>query len=193
MTSRKTALTALCCVPLFLGMMAEEASHPSGSSDFLGKVINFVVLFGGLGYVLYKPIRNFLVQSSRNIQTALDEAREARTNAEKKLGDAQQRIAALEGEVVRMKIAAEEEGLREKERIKALAEKEAERIRSFAEQEMSLQLKAGIQELTEYTAGLASSLAEARLKKRMTNNLQSDLIDKSIERLAELNERSHSH
>jgi F-type H+-transporting ATPase subunit b len=174
-------------------MMAEEASHPSGSSDFLGKVINFVVLFGGLGYILYKPARNFLIKWSQDIRTSLDAAREARTNAEKKLGDAQQRTAALEGEVVRMKIEAEAEGLREKERIKALAEKEAERIRSFAEQEMSLDLKAGIQELTEYTAGLASSLAEARIKAKMTDALQSGLIDKSIERLAELNERSYSH
>jgi F-type H+-transporting ATPase subunit b len=189
MTSRKTALVILCCLPLFLFMTAGKGGEASGSSGFLGKAVNFIILFGGLVYVLYKPARNFLVKRSRDIRGALDAAREAKANAEQKLGAAQQGIDALEAEVARIRTAAEEEGLEEKERTRALAEKDAARIRSFAEQELDLQLKAGIRELTEYTAGLAASLAEARLKAKMTDALQSDLIDKSIERLAELRER----
>jgi F-type H+-transporting ATPase subunit b len=141
---------------------------------------------------LYKPLRNFLAKRSRDIRAALDEARGARREAEQKLEEARRRIAALEDEVTGMKREAELKGLKEQAKTKALAEKEAIRIRSFAQQEIDLQLKAGIQELKEYTAEIAASLAEARMKDKITEEGQSKLIDKSIERLAEIHEESNS-
>jgi F-type H+-transporting ATPase subunit b len=173
-------------------MTTEEGTSGSGSSNFLGKVVNFAVLFGGLTYILYKPLRNFLTKRSRDIRAALDEARGARREAEQKLEEAQRRIAALEDEVTGMKREAELKGLKEQAKIKALAEKEAIRIRTFAQQEIDLQLKAGIQELKEYTAEIAASLAEARMKDKITEEGQSKLIDKSIERLAEIHEEPNS-
>jgi F-type H+-transporting ATPase subunit b len=154
----------------------------------LGKVINFVVLFGALAFVLYKPARNFLAKRTRDIQLSLDEAREGRLRAEAKLEEARAKLAALEGDMGRLRVEAEAEGRAETERIKALAEKEAQRIQSFTQQEIDLQLKAGIQELKEYTAGLAASLAEGRMKLRLTPEDQSGLIDKSITDLTKLHE-----
>jgi F0F1-type ATP synthase membrane subunit b/b' len=101
---------------------------------------------------------------------------------------ARAKCAALEGDVSRLRAEAEAEGRAEKERIKALAEKEGERIKSFTQQEIDLQLKAGIQELKEYTASLAAGLAEDRMKARLTPADQSRLIDKSIAGLTELHE-----
>jgi len=192
MADKKPALVVLLVVPLFLFMTAEGGAQASGSSEFLGKVINFVILFGGLAFVLAKPLRNFLAKRSRDIQTSLAEARDARSEAERKVAEAQQRIAALEDEAARMKKDAEIEGLKEKERIRAQAEKEAGRIRSFARQEMDIRLKAGIRELKEFTAEMAASLAEARLKEKISGRGQSVLIDKSIEQLAELHGKSSS-
>jgi F-type H+-transporting ATPase subunit b len=188
MPDRKTALAVLLLVPFLLFMSAEGESHESGSSGMLGKVINFVVLFGGLTYALYKPARNFLAKRTRDIQASLDEARDGRLRAEAKLEEARAKLAALEGDVSRLKAEAEAEGRAEKERIRALAEKEGERIRSFTQQEIDLQLKAGIQELKEYTASLAAGLAEDRMKARLTPEDQSRLIDKSIAGLTELHE-----
>jgi F-type H+-transporting ATPase subunit b len=192
MADKKTAFAVLLLVPLFIFMTTEEGTSSSGSSNFLGKVVNFAVLFGGLTYILYKPLRNFLTKRSRDIRAALDEARDARREAEQKLEEARRRIAALEDEVTGMKREAERKGLKEQAKIKALAEKEAIRIRSFAQQEIDLQLKAGIQELKEYTAEIAASLAEARMKDKITEEGQSKLIDKSIERLAEIHEEPNS-
>jgi len=192
MADKKTAFAVLLLVPLFIFMTTEEGASGSGSSNFLGKVVNFAVLFGGLTYILYKPLQNFLTKRSRDIRAALDEARDARREAEQKLEEARRRIAALEDEVTGMKREAERKGLKEQAKIKALAEKEAIRIRSFAQQEIDLQLKAGIQELKEYTAEIAASLAEARMKDKITEEGQSKLIDKSIERLAEIHEEPNS-
>jgi F-type H+-transporting ATPase subunit b len=171
-------------------MSSEEGTSSSGISDLLGKIINFVVLVGGLVFVLYKPLRRYLEKRSHEVQAMIAEAREARQSAEKKLEEARQRMESLEKEVIKMKEDAEREGLKEKERIRALAQKEAERVRLFAEQEISLFLNAGIQELKEYTAELAASLAETRIKEKITDEDQSALVDKSIEKLAELYEKS---
>jgi F-type H+-transporting ATPase subunit b len=188
MSKRKAALAVLLLVPFLLAMSAEGESGEPASSGMLGKIINFAVLFGGLTFALYKPARNFLAKRTRDIQASLDEARDARTRAEARLEEARRRIASLQDEIAGFGRAAEAEGLAEKERIKALAEKEALRIRTFTQQEIDLQLKAGLQELKEYTADLAARLAEARMKDRITPAAQSDLIDKSIERLADLHE-----
>jgi F-type H+-transporting ATPase subunit b len=169
-------------------MSAEGGPQASGSGGMLGKVINFVILFGGVTFALYKPARNFLVQRTRDIQASLDEARDGRLRAEAKLEEARAKLAALEGDVARLRAQAEAEGRAETERIRALAEKEARRIQAFTQQEVDLQLKAGIQELKEYTAGLAASLAEDRMKRRLTPDDQSGLIDKSIADLTELHE-----
>ena len=143
MANRKAALAVLLLVPFLLAMSAEGEAHEAAASGMLGKIINFVVLFGALTFVLYKPARNFLAKRTRDIQASLDEARNARTEAEARLEEARRRIASLEDEIAGFGRAAAAEGLAEKERIKALAAKEALRIRAFTQQEIDLQLKAG--------------------------------------------------
>lgn len=192
MTERKAALSVLLLLPLFLFMTSEKGAEAAGGSGMLGKVINFAILFGGLVFVLRKPLQEFLRKRTDDVRALLESAQKARLEAEAKLAESGRKIAALEDEVVRMKKDAEAEGLREKERIQALAAKEESRIRSFAEQEIDLQLKAGMQELKEYTAELAATLAEARIKDRITAGEQSALIDKSIDKLAELDEKRTS-
>jgi len=188
MPDRKAAPAVLLLVPFLLFMSAEGESHGGASAGMLGKVLNFVLLFGGLVFALYKPARAFLEKRTRDIQASLDEARDGRLRAESKLEDARAKLAALEGDLARLRAQAEADGRAETERIKALASKEAERIQTFTQQEIDLQLKAGIQELKEYTAGLAASLAETRLKARLSAGDQAGLIDKSIDDLAKFHE-----
>ena len=118
MTRRTVFAVILCVLILSLGLSAQEGEHAaephgeSGSSGMLGKVINFVILFGALGYLLAKPIMNFLSKRTTDIRASLDGARSAREEAARKLAETQVRIAALEGEAARLKSEAEAEGLR---------------------------------------------------------------------------------
>jgi F-type H+-transporting ATPase subunit b len=169
----------------------EAESHAaSGSSGMLGKVINFVILFGALGYFLYKPLMSFLSKRTSDIRASLDEARAAREKAERKLAETQTRIASLEGEAARMKSEAEAEGRRAREDIRTLSEREAERILSLSAQEIDLRVKAGVQELKERTIELAAELAAGRMNKAIDADGHSSLIDKSIEDLEHFNEKS---
>jgi F-type H+-transporting ATPase subunit b len=156
----------------------------------LGKIINFVLLFGGLGYFLYKPLMAFLTKRGADIRASLEDARAAREDAERKLAETRTRLAALEGEAARMKSEAEAEGRRARDGIRALAEKEAERIRALSAQEIELRVKAGVRELKERTIELAAELAAARMGKTIDPAGHAGLIDRSIDDLEHYHEKS---
>ncbi len=191
-TSRRKILLVLLLLPFFISMVSADEEHSSSFRDFIGKTVNFIVLFGGLAYFLYKPIRNFLQKRSQEIEQGLKEAGDAQREAELKLREANARLATLEDEIEKLKKEAEIEGRKERERVIQLAQQEAERIKYFAKQEIEMLMHAGIQDLKQYTAELASALAEERIKKKMSPEDQSFLIDKSIEKLDELYEKSNS-
>lgn len=182
-------LLILLLLPFFISMVSADEEHSSNFRDFIGKTINFIILFGGLAYFLFKPIRNFLQKRSEDIKQGLKDAEDAKREAELKLREAKARLATLEDEIEKLKKDAEIEGHKEKERIIQLAQQEAERIKYFAKQEIEMLMRAGIQDLKQYTAELASALAEERIKKKMSREDQSFLIDKSIEKLDELYEK----
>jgi F-type H+-transporting ATPase subunit b len=156
----------------------------------ISKLVNFAILFGGLFFLLRKPLTAMLAQRTAAVAASLDEARAARCEAEARLAEARAKVEALEAELVRLRAEAETEGRREKERIREMAAQEAERLRTLARLEVEGHLKAGLRDLKAYTAELAASLAEERLKARLTADDQAALIDKSIAKLKSLHEES---
>ncbi|MBM3312295.1 MAG: hypothetical protein FJY80_12405 [Candidatus Aminicenantes bacterium] len=190
--TKKNLVLLLAFLPFLLFMTEEAGGHESGSSGMLGKVVNFALLAGALVFLLRKPLRSALAGRTAAVRSSLDEASEARASAEAKLEAARGQIAALASEVGRLKAQAEIEAAAERDRIRAAAAAEAARIRTLAGQDVEAQLKAGIRELKAFTADLAAGLAEERLKRRMTDELHSTLIDRSIERLGTLHEESGS-
>lgn len=182
----------LFLVPLFVFMASGNEEHSSNFVGFLGKAINFIVLFGGLAYFLSKPVRNFLEKRSQDIDRSLKEAENSKREAESRLQEAKARLAGLEDEIAKIKKEGEMEGRREKDRTIQIAHQEAERINYFAKKEIEVIVRTGIQELKEYAAELATALAEERIKKRMSRKDQYILINKSIGRFGKLYEKSDS-
>lgn len=189
---RKKILLIVLLLPLFVFMSLEEEEHSSGLIDFLGKTVNFIILIGGLTYLLYKPIQRFLEKRAHDIKSSLKEARDSRKEAEQKLKDIETRLKGLEKEIEIIIKEAQSGGQREKEETLRMTHKETERIKYFAKQEIDAIIRSRIRELREYSASLATSRAEERIKKKMTPELQSRLIYKSIERLDKLYEKSNS-
>lgn len=165
------------------------SEHVSATMDFLGKLVNFLILFGGLGFVLRKPVKAMLAKRTADIGETIRQAGEARAGAEAKAGESRAKLSGLEEEVRRLKIAAEEEGRRETGRIARAAAEEAERLKKFARQEVEEQVRLGVRELKAYAAARATDLARERIRKRLTPEVQANLIDKSIDRLSDIHEK----
>jgi F-type H+-transporting ATPase subunit b len=188
---RKKILLLLLCLPFLMFMSTEEEDHSSGLIDFLGKTVNFIILFGGLTYLLYKPIRSFLDKRAQEIRFSLKDAEDSKKAAEQKLKEIETRLAGLEQEIEKMMKEADSEGRREMERILQMAKHETERIKHFSRQEIDGIIRSGIRELREHTALLITSLAKERIQKKMSPELHSWLINRSIERLDQLDEKSN--
>ena len=88
MKERQKILIVLLLVPLFVFMASAEKARSANFVDFLGKTINFIILFGVLIYLLFKPVRNFLEKRRHDIEHLLEETEYSKTEAEQKLKEA---------------------------------------------------------------------------------------------------------
>ncbi len=191
MSGKRQLFFILILVPFFLFLSTEEGAKPSALMEFIGKAVNFLLLFGALAFFGAKPIKGFLERRSLAIKAELEEAGEARKTAERKLAEIQERLKSLEAEASGLKKAAEEAGQKSRALILEQGRREAERIKALARQEIDQQVKAGIREVRTHLADLAVGLAEERLRLRLTAEDHKRLIDKSIERIDELHEKSY--
>lgn len=193
MRQKKHALVVLALLPLFIFASAEEGTSSSGLMDFLGKALNFLLLFGGLAFVLAKPIRAFIAARVESVRKALAEAASSREEAEKELEEVKARLAGLGDEARRIREAGESLGLKDKARITELAAREAEKIKAMAREEIEARALASRRELRRYAAELAVSLARSRIESRLTPELQNRLIDESIDTLGKQHAEPSSH
>lgn len=164
------------------------SGHSSAAMDFLGKVVNFVILFGGLTFVVRKPIKALLAKRTGDVAESIRRAGTNRSEAESRAESSRAKLAGLQAEVDALKSAAEEEGRRETERVARAARDEAERIKKLTRQELDEQVRLVVRELKAYAAARATELARERIRKRLTPETQAALIEKSIDRLSRLHE-----
>lgn len=174
---------------LVLPLRADE-EHGSSAMDFLGKTLNFLVLFGGLAFFLRKPLRNFLESRSVKIQESLEEMKAARREAEHKLQQIKDRLSLLEEEIEKIKKEGESGGLEERDRIIEQAHQEVEKIKRFTQEEIEMLTRMGMADLREYAAELATALAQDRISQKMNPEIASRLIDESIEKIEGLYENT---
>ena len=184
MKTQNKVLFILLLLPFSLFFSpVEEESHASPLVGYLGKVLNFLVLFGGLGFLLRKPLLSFLERRRQYIDTTIKKVKKERLETEKRYKDSLDRLQKLQEELEEIRKAAEEEGQKRKESILQTAEKESEKIKNFACQEIELFYQTKVRELKAHTAELAAELAKANIKAKMTPERQSLFIDLSIDKL----------
>jgi F-type H+-transporting ATPase subunit b len=130
------------------------------------------LLLSGLNFtivvvVIFWAVRKFVpgILRSRNaaIQQALQEARAASQDANRRLADIENRLRQLDVEIGQMQAAAEKEAEAEEVRIKKAAEEDVRKVVLDAEQEIAAAAKQARRELTIHTAGLAIALARQQI------------------------------
>jgi F-type H+-transporting ATPase subunit b len=189
----KTGLAAILLLTLFFaGASPGEEGPAAASSGLTAKAVNFLILFGGLGYLLYKPVRALLEKRSADVRRSLDEAQASRVEAEEKRAAAGARLGGVAAEIGRMKAEAASRGQLEKKRIARAADEEGARLRDLAGKEIDAQARTAVRELKAFVAEAATSIAREKIRKGLAPGDQAALVEKSIERLSKLNEKLHS-
>lgn len=190
MKRRSGVLFILFVLPLFLGLAVEEGeAHSSSVMDYVGKIFNFLVLFGGLFFLLRKPLADFLERRGRDVDSAIQESILDRQKMEDRVKESSRRLAQLAEEIQGIRTNAQEEGTRRKEQILKDAERETSKIREWRRQEIDQDHRAKIRELKARTAEWATDLAQRSIEERMTPERHVFLLDRSITRLEDIYEK----
>ncbi len=183
----KRALTLTFAALLFaaVSLTAAEKTKSEGESAnlLLWKVANFVLLAGGLGWVIYKKGGPFFAARTEAVRRDLESAARANREAQERYAAVERRLAKLGAEIENLKTQARAESGAEGERMRAESEQAFEKIRLQTEQDIASAAKAARQELRVYAADLAVGLAERRIRERLTPDSESALLGSMLKDL----------
>jgi F-type H+-transporting ATPase subunit b len=182
---RALAVVLLVVLAALPALAAEGGEDPS--SDLLTTVfkwINFITVFGALGWLLRRPMQEFFSSQRAAIQAAINEGREATRQAEARMAEIEQRLARLDQEVEALRKDATANAAAEQQRIREAARREAERILATAQAEIESTGRAARLELRAYAARLAVNLAEQRIRQRLTAETHAALFESFVRGLA---------
>ncbi|MGA9528297.1 MAG: ATP synthase F0 subunit B [Terriglobales bacterium] len=125
--------------------------------------LNFAIIVFLAFWLGRKSLPAILRNRSESIQKALDEARRASDEANKRLAGIESRLRQMDGEIATMQASAEKEALGEEARIQKAAEDEIRKVVQAAEQEIAAAAKQARRELSSHTADLAVALARKQI------------------------------
>jgi F-type H+-transporting ATPase subunit b len=113
----------------------------------------------------------------------MDDSLRQSQDAQARAAAVEQRIAHLEADIAALRAEGEKEIQAEAERAARHTADEIAKIQVHAEQEIASAGKAARMELRRYTADLAVSLAETKVRARMTPEAQESLVKGFVQNL----------
>jgi len=152
----------------------EKNSEPP--HDLLYKVINFVILVGGLGYVLRKPMAEFFSSRSSSIRKSLDEGKKALEASQAQLKAVEEKLRGLEAEIAGFKASAVREMEAERQRMQQTIAEEAARILESARAQTDTAVRGAKLELKNYAAQQSVARAEELIRARLDDSGRRRLV-----------------
>jgi F0F1-type ATP synthase membrane subunit b/b' len=172
-----TLLLTLACTAL--PALAQEQSAPDPADSTAGTIfkwLNFIIVFGGIAWVISKLGAPFFRQNAKDISNSIQKAANERAEAERELNEVTQKLARIDAEVQEMRKAAATETASQAERIRVLAKAEVDRVGHAAKAEINASERAAAQELRAATARLATARASEIVRANMNPAAESGLF-----------------
>jgi F-type H+-transporting ATPase subunit b len=164
-------------------LCAAEAGSASAAPTEIFKWINFGIVAFALIWIFGKKLPPWFRGNAEKINSAITKATAAKAEADRKLKDAEQRLAQLENEVRGLREEGQEIAQAEAERIRALAKSDVEKIVIAARVEIAAAERAARLELKAFAAKLAVNGAESLLEKQLTPQTQEALVSGFVKTL----------
>jgi F-type H+-transporting ATPase subunit b len=182
MNLRKTILSSLivCGGSLFLAaatFAAEEGGATSASRlAEVFKWVNTTIVVAVILWVFTRLLPPIFRSNAERIGSAISRATAAKAEADRRMKDAEQRLARLDEEVRGLREQAQKDDMAEAERIRALAKSEVEKVGQAGKAEILAAERAARVELKALAARLAVSNAESLVVKQLTPQAQEALV-----------------
>lgn len=171
-----------------------EAQHGAAAETHaadhttMWKVANFILLAGGLGYLIRKKGGPFFSARTQQIQRDIAEAARVKAEAEARAATIEERLAGLEAEIEELRRSARQESAAEGERLRARIREDLEKIQAQGEREIASAVRAARQELRRFAAERAIELAEQRVRTQMSGEIEDALAAAAIQELGRAGE-----
>jgi F-type H+-transporting ATPase subunit b len=162
---------------------AAESHHEESVFQVIARWANFAVLFGGLAYLLRRPMVEFFQHRRDEIRTGLQRAQDAQKKAEGRMEEIERRLAQLSAHVAALKEEAEKESVIDREQIVAEARREVARVIEQSRQEIDRVAKSLEHQIKEDLAALVIDRAGNTLRTEMTQDDQKRVIVRFIQKL----------
>ena len=147
--------------------MVQKLGHMMGMSTETAattfEVLNFAVLAVLVGGFLIKALPGTFRSRNSAIQKHLVDARTATEEASARLNSVEDRLAALDGQIVEMRAQSERDSAADEVRIKASVEEERKKILASADREIAAATMHAQRQLQQYAAELAIEQAARKL------------------------------
>ena len=158
--------------------------------NFIGQMINFIILLTLLIFFGYKPIRRMLDERSDRIRQSMEHAEATRQEYENARIEVDKRISKARDEGQLMVGQAEKAGERIKEEARQEARKEAQAIVEKTKVEIERERNTIINELRKEFVDTAILAAEKVISDSLDKEKHRLLIEKTLEESAALNKRN---
>jgi len=143
--------------------LARKTGLSVHQAHLLALFLNFAIIVAVVVWAVRKFVPGMLRDRGASIQRALEEARAASQDANRRLADIENRLRQLDVEIGRMQATAEKEADAEEGRIQTAAEEDIRKVVLAAEQEIVAAAKQARRELATHTADLAIALARQQI------------------------------
>ena len=178
------ALLAFAAAPQIEEAESEHASteHAEGEAEqhsLMEEVFhwfNFLLLLGGIGYLVKKLLVPFLEERGKLIREDMDRSAKALADADQRLAVVEDKLKRMDEEMASVRQAAFHESAAERERIEQAAAADASKVLATAEQEIEAAVKTARQELKVFTSELALGLAEKNIRDSLTPSSEERIL-----------------
>jgi F-type H+-transporting ATPase subunit b len=159
---------------------AEGAVHEESIWPFVGKIFNFVVLVGGLVYLMRKPFGEYLTRRGGELRAELSAAEALKVEATAKIAEIDARMKALPTELEALGARGRADIAAEEQRIRELAGTERQRLLDQAAREIDQRVRTARRELVEHAADLTIDVARTKIQGEITDADRSRLVDRYL-------------
>ena len=164
---------------------AQKAAASTGATEHEPDMIlwgwaNFLLLAGGLGYLIKKNAGPYFARRSLEIRKGIVEAEAERAASDAKVAEVDRRLANLEAEIEAMRLGAQQEAEANAQRVRRETAAEMDKIQSHLAEEIAAAGKSATLELRRHSAELALGLAEQKIVARLSPEMQDSLVGRFV-------------
>jgi F-type H+-transporting ATPase subunit b len=161
-------------------LASEEGGFGLNFNILETNLINLVIIWGVLFYFGSKFLGNTLSSRRATIEEAILDAERRQREAAQALDDQNKQLAQAQSQAKDIVETAKQNAAKVRDEMLAEAKADIERMKEAAAQDVSFQQERVARELRQRIAELALAQAESELPSRLTPEIQTSLIDKSI-------------